>query len=34
MKKYFQLLSTMAGIDKDKDAYLADYAQKIQITLK
>ena len=34
MKKYFQLLSTMAGIDKDQDAYLADYPQKIQITLK
>ena len=37
MKKYFQLISTMTDADKDQDpylAYLADYPQKIQITLK
>ena len=34
MKKYFQLISTMADIDKNQDPYFADYTQKFQIKLK
>ena len=34
MKKYFQLISTMADVDKNQDPYFADYPQKFQTTMK